>query len=401
MIFAIAVAASLAAQAHFQTGLVDLYAYAAPQASAEFAAAARADPHLALAHWGEALAEGTDINTPLTPERFAAAQRAIARAAPANAYAPPDEQALIAAVAARYAGSYRDHERDEKAYRQAMEAYVTAHPNDDDAAMLLVEALMEDQGISWNDDGTTLGDTSAEILRLTQNVLARAPQQLMANHLCIHEYDNAPDRTPAIACAERLDAMALVEPEEHLAHMPAHTWIELGDGRRADASSERAWALHPTRYASHDAYVGLSAALMDGDASAISLWTARLAALESDMPVTPPAYVTLAAESERQGNIDAALQVLTQAAESQVQQGEMIPFFPADVRIGALLYRAGRYVEAESSFAETLHVHPRLPRALYGMWQTQLRLGNAVEAAQYQAAFKQYWAGGSLTMNDF
>src|SRR5262249_48425964 len=152
-------------------------------------------------------------------------QTAIARAQPLLPYASDEERALIAAVALRYAGTYDQRLADEQRYRAAMETIVEQYPNDDDAAMLLAEALME-TGIHWNADGTPLGANSTEIITLVNRVLARNPAHIMANHLCIHAYDMAPDRTPAVACAQRLDAMTLDPNDEHLAHMPAHTWIE-------------------------------------------------------------------------------------------------------------------------------------------------------------------------------
>lgn len=402
MILALALAGSVAAQSSFSQGLTDLYAYAGPEATEAFVTAERAQPDAVLAYWGEALARGTDLNTGLTSTRFYDAQRAIQKAAPYLAAASAQDQELVRAVMARYAGSYDDRDRDETAYAAAMTRYIADYPADDDGAMLLVEDLMERHGMTWNEDGTPLGDVSAQILGIDRRVLARNPQHLFANHLCVHIYDNAPDRTPAIDCAKRLDAMTFVVPEEHLAHMPAHTWIELGDGEAALRSSERAWALDPTRYATHDAYVALSAALMCGDGAAIASWRERLGAVEGNVVnLSPPPYIVDARKLEASGKIDDALAVLQKQIQAQSGLTELLPFFPADDAAAALLLRAGRYAQARDAFAAILAHHPRRPRALFGMSSALDALGQKQAAQRYRLAFATYWAGGTLTINDF
>ncbi len=401
MIFALALAGSMAAQT-FSKGLTDLYAFAGTQAADEFAAAERVDPSAVLNYWGEALARGTNLNIGLTATRFAASQSAIAKASPFLAVASPQDRELADAVAARYAGTYEDRDRDEAAYQSAMERYVAAFPDDDDGSMMLVEDLMERHGMNWNANGTPADDTSAQILRLTQTVLTRSPQHLFANHLCIHIYDNAPDRTPAIACAQRLDAMTFVEPEEHLAHMPAHTWIELGDGKAALRSSDRAWALHPVEYAEHDAYVGLAAARMCGDNGAAAVWSERLGALETSPPnLSPPLYIQHARAQESAGHLDAAIAILQQQVQAQATVTELVPFYPADEALGSMLLRAQRYAQAQIVFAQILAHHPRRPRALFGMSVALDDLGDKDGAQRYREEFAQYWAGGDLTIDQF
>jgi hypothetical protein len=402
MIAVLALTASLAAQAQFNRGLTELYAYAGPFAVAQFEAAAAADPHFGVAYALEALAEGSDLNNPIDAYRFSRAQSAAAKAEALRPYASASDAAFIDAVAARYAGRFIDYPSDTAAYRGALKDYLDAYPADDDVTMLLVEAMLEDQAMEWNDDGTPLGKTSADELRLTQRVLTRSPQHLMANHLCIHLYDKAPNATPAIPCAQRLDAMTFAPEQEHLAHMPAHTWIELGDGRAAVASSERAWALHPTRYAEHDAYIGLAAAMLCGDPAAIDRWTQRyIEASHRAVVMAPPERVAQAHDLEANGKIDEALNLLQAAAVYEAGFNEMISLYPADVRIGAVYYRAARYADAKDAFADVLAHHPRDPRALFGMALTLRALGDSAGFAQNEALFKRYWAGGTLTIDDF
>jgi len=441
------------AQQRFDTALTEVYAYDGPDAAIDFDGAALTDPHLAMAFWGKALAEGSDLNHPVDDERFARAHADAMRAFALETYASADEQQLIGAVATRYAGTYADARRDEDAYEKAMRAYVASHPDDDDATMLLVEALLEAHGMNWSDAGTPVNPTSAEALKLTQGVLARDPGHIFANHLCIHIYDTAPDRTYAIACAQRLDAMSFGPGEEHLAHMPAHLWIEIGDGEKALASSERAWSLDPTSYASHDAYVALDAALLSGDRAAATTWAARLALLcpcqeydviaarfadwNTALQLKPPqeqfafadglaavhagmldrasgdeaallrtnspvdAAVLSAQVDENRHDVAGAIAQLQPFMHELRTDGEMLPFFPPDEALGAIYFRANRFTEAQRTFNTILATRPDDPRALFGIWQTSLALGDAADAARYDALFHRYWAGGSLSMQDF
>jgi hypothetical protein len=441
------------AQQRFDTALTELYAYDGPDAATDFAGAALTDPHLAIALWGKALADGSDLNDALTQDRFARAHADAQQAKDLETYASPDEQQLIDAVALRYAGAFGDAAKDDAAYEAAMRVYVAQHAADNDAAMLLVEAVLEAHAMHWNDDGTPSNSIGAEMLSLVQSALARDPRHLMANHLCIHVYDSAPDRSFAVGCAQRLDAMTFAPGDEHLAHMPAHVWVEIGEGKAALASSERAWALHPTHYASHDAYIALEAALIAGDRSAAQEWSSRLALLgpfhegavidartsnwqdvaqlkppQNEFPLveglaalrtanvdaaktdlralqraheTNDAALLGAHIDEAQGDAEAAIELLLPIARSLRSAEEELPLFPPDEALGALYYRANRFADARQTFSAILAERPDDPRALFGMWQTLLALNDSEDASPYETAFRQYWAGGLLTMSDF
>jgi tetratricopeptide repeat protein len=275
------------AQAAFDRGLFFYYAYDGGDAEIAFAQAAANDPRSAMAYWGEALADGPDLNTPMTQERFALGAKAIAAGVALEGSATPAQRAYVDAMALRYKGSWSDWQRDDAAYAKAMTALAGAVPADDSARVLAAEALLERGGLTW--DGAQLADAdSRRGLALIDTVLAANPNDVMANHLCLHAYDEAADRTPALPCALRLDAATLPPQAEHLAHMPAHYWIETGNYAAAVASSERALALfsqlqtiaqHDSehdRYLRHDTYVGYSAAMMLGNYALARLWSARM-----------------------------------------------------------------------------------------------------------------------------
>jgi len=257
-------------------GLLDYYSYNRNAAYATYELASQRDPNSAMAYWGMALSRSPNINTPADAGDFREARPLIARAVGLEATATPRDRALIDALALRFAGDWDAHDADARAYREQMAVVAAAYPEDDDVAMLYAEALAENG--AW-----------AQVASLTATVLARDPEHPMADHLCVHAYDDAAERSPAIPCAMRLDAMTFAPEQEHLAHMPAHAWIETGDYARAVASSERGYRLSealraepdaaPSEYEDHDVAIGYSAAMYLGNYAAAMRWRERGARL--------------------------------------------------------------------------------------------------------------------------
>jgi tetratricopeptide (TPR) repeat protein len=439
------------AQASFDRGLSLLYAYNGDEAYRSFAQALTLDPRLAMAAWGEALAAGTDLNTALDAERFARAQQAAQTAGALEAYASTEERAYIDAVNARYSGTYADRDADEAQYRVRMAALVAAYPNDDDAATLDAEALMEHLGTDrmWSSDGTQPAPDAATAIALITRVLQRNPGHVMANHLCMHAYDYARDRTAAITCANRVVSWTFLPAQEHLAHMPAHTYLEAGMYPQAMDASERAWRLREQwsgeKYAAHDAYTGWSAAMMLGDLNAAEAWAqrtgeayngsdlwatwarfgqwSRIADSTSTSEFYAPfsrgltdvhfgvmkdahdmlalygntdadyRWILEAAIDEREGRIPNAIDALGRAVAYQKRQygGETLPLFPAGEFLGGLYYRQGRYADAAGAFQQTLQKYPNDPRALYGLGLAQQHLGLGVSSQQTLKNFQQLW----------
>jgi hypothetical protein len=274
------------AQAAIDRGLFLYYAYDGDDSARAFERAAALDRRLAMAFWGVALASGPDLNTPMTAQRFERGQQAMRQAIGLATDATPREREYIAAMAARYRGAFADWQADDAAYRNAM-LQLARDAGDENVRLLAAEALLESGGLAWS-DGAPASESSREALSLVTKVLHDDPASAMGNHLCIHLYDLAPDRSPARPCAQRLDATAFTPEAEHLAHVPAHYWIETGDYAAALASSDRAFGLleqleggleapHARHYAKHDVFVGYSAAMMLGNYAVARLWAQRMA----------------------------------------------------------------------------------------------------------------------------
>lgn len=274
------------AQSAIDRGLFFYYAYDGDDAARAFAEAATLDPRLATAYWGVALADGPDLNTPITEDRYQRAAQAIRKAATLDGEASAQERQLVTIMGVRYQGRFSNWPANDAAYRRAMLAFAQAS-QDENVKLLAAEALLESGGLSWQDTAPASADSRAA-LDLVAGVLRTDPANVMANHLCIHLYDLAPERGPALACAQRLDALTFPPQGEHLAHMPAHYWIETGNYAAATRSSERAYALltelpnggigseHGQHYARHNVAVGYSAAMMLGNYAVAQRWSERM-----------------------------------------------------------------------------------------------------------------------------
>jgi hypothetical protein len=86
------------AQLFMNQGLNLTYAFNHAEAGRAYREAARLDPDLAMAYWGDALALGPNINAPMDPNNEPKALEVIQKAVALKAKASPREQALIDAL---------------------------------------------------------------------------------------------------------------------------------------------------------------------------------------------------------------------------------------------------------------------------------------------------------------
>jgi tetratricopeptide (TPR) repeat protein len=197
------------AQAFFDQGLRQIYAFNHDEATRSFQRAAELDPKLAMAFWGVAEAVGPNYNDPASEDRFVQAHAAIAKAQELAADASESDKAYIAALAKRFpADPKSDLRAAAEQYRDAMRDLVKLFPDDLDAATLFAEAGMNlhPWGL-WRQDGTAEEGTE-EIVSTLESVIRREPNHLGAVHYYIHavEASNSPER--ALAGADRLAHLA-------------------------------------------------------------------------------------------------------------------------------------------------------------------------------------------------
>jgi tetratricopeptide (TPR) repeat protein len=275
------------AQRYFDQGLIWAFAFNHDEAIRSFEQAARLDPDCAMAWWGVALCHGPHINNPIMPpEREQAAWAALQRAQERQSRASAVEQALIAALAKRYAEPAAKAERRplDEAYAEAMRGVWKANRDDPDIGVLYAESLMDLQPWDlWTLDGKAKGATT-EILAVLEAVLAKWPEHPGACHLYIHAQEAGPHPEKAEAAAKVL--RTAVPIAGHLVHMPAHIdvqvgrWARAADQNQAAIDADRRYrALSPKQgfynvYMAHNRHFLAFAAMMEGQ-SAVALQAAR------------------------------------------------------------------------------------------------------------------------------
>ncbi|MGZ8843340.1 MAG: hypothetical protein ACXW18_06730 [Pyrinomonadaceae bacterium] len=279
------------AQLFMNQGLNLSYAFNHAEAGRAYREAARLDANLAMAYWGEALALGPNINAPMDPGNEPKALEVIQKATALKSKASPREQALIDALTHRYSGRAEDRHARDVAYADAMRKVHLQFPDDQDIAMLYVESVMDLRPWGyWTRDGTPY-ERTAEIVALTEKVMARNSQHPGALHLYIHLME-AYQAEKAEAAADRL--LTLMPAAGHMVHMPAHIYQRVGRYSDAARSNElaiaadedyisqcRAQGLYPMAYYPHNLHFLWFAATADGR-SKLAIAAARKAASRVD-----------------------------------------------------------------------------------------------------------------------
>ncbi|PYT72658.1 MAG: hypothetical protein DMG39_09060 [Acidobacteria bacterium] len=267
------------AQAFFDQGLRQIYAFNHDEAARSFQRAGELDPKLAMAFWGIAEAVGPNYNDPASEDRFVQAHAAIEKAQALAADASESDKAYIDALAKRFpADPKSDLRAAAEQYRDAMRGVMKRFPDDLDAATLFAEAGMNlhPWGL-WRPDGTPEEGTE-EIVATLESVTRREPNHLGAIHYYIHsvEASNSPER--ALAGANRLAELA--PAAGHIVHMPAHIYIRTGDYEAALKTNQKAAfadqayikggaapGIYSMMYYSHNLHFIAMAAAMNGNYS--------------------------------------------------------------------------------------------------------------------------------------
>ena len=216
------------AQRYFNQGLMLTYGFNHAEAIRAFREAQRLDPDCAMCWWGEANAEGPNINAPMDAAINARAIAAVYRADALRAGARPDEQALIDAQKRRYS-VHADADRAglDREYATAMFEVARQFPENDTIAVLATEAEMDTRPWDyWEPDRLTPKGRIGEAVHLVETVLSRNPDQPQAAHLYIHLLESTAHPERAEVAADRL--AQLVPGSGHLVHMPAHLYYVLG-----------------------------------------------------------------------------------------------------------------------------------------------------------------------------
>jgi tetratricopeptide (TPR) repeat protein len=280
------------AQLFINQGLNLAYAFNHAEARRAFREAARLEPKLAMAYWGQALVLGPNINAAMEPNEEPNAFELVQQARSLKSGASAREQALIDALAERYSGKADDRRPRDEAYAAAMRAVHQRFPNDLDIAMLYVESMMDLRPWGyWQRDGRPHEGT-AEIVALTERVLARNDRHPGALHMYIHLLEATATPEKAERAADTL--LTLMPAAGHMVHMPGHIYQRVG--RYADAIKSnqlaiaadedyitqcRAQGLYPMAYYPHNIHFLWFSATFDGQ-SRLAIDSARQLAAKID-----------------------------------------------------------------------------------------------------------------------
>ena len=270
------------AQKYFDQGLTIDFAFNHAESVRSFRAAQRLDPECAMCYWGEALALGPNINVTsngkvvMSDEDRIAAHAAVQKAVALKEGVTEQERDYIDALASRYNGDpSTPREPLDEAYVDAMRVLYEKYPDDDDAASLFAESLMNTMPWDYWLDADNPKPRTVEVIDALETVLTRTPDHPMAIHLYIHavEASSSPERAEGPA-----DTLAnLVPGAGHLVHMPAHIYWRVGRYNDASEANVRAAAVdesyiaqcnaqgfYPAMYYPHNIHFLWAASSMEG-----------------------------------------------------------------------------------------------------------------------------------------
>jgi tetratricopeptide (TPR) repeat protein len=290
------------AQLWFDRGMVWSYGFNRPEALSCFEKVIAADPKCAMGYWGIAYAAGAYYNKPweLYPQddlksSTNRAYEAVRQATELAVDASPEEQALVAALAARHPQpepsgdlSKWDHQ-----YASSMQRVYEEFGNDLDVAALYAESLMNlTPWRLWDPyTGKPTPESHANDAEKTLDhafTLDGAWDHPGLLHLYIHMIEMTRSPEKGLKAADRL--RFLVPEAGHLTHMPSHLDVLVGDYRNAIEANARAIVADDkylekvgfmntyTLYRVHDMHSLIYAAMLCGKSEVALEYTARLEA---------------------------------------------------------------------------------------------------------------------------
>ncbi|KAF2022289.1 hypothetical protein BU24DRAFT_458156 [Aaosphaeria arxii CBS 175.79] len=241
------------AQIWFNRGLTWTYAFNHEEACGCFELVIAHDPECAMGFWGLAFAAGPNYNKAwasfdeedlaLTVRRcYRAAMSALEKAARAS----PVETALIKALQKRYPGEaiLSDYSGPNKDYADAMrEVYQEFGMNDLDVRTLFADALMNWKPRQMFETKTGEPILSSPVFEVREVIEAGLKQEDAKKHPGLpHLYIHLMERSniPEVALFAADIIRDLVPDAGHMAHMPTHIDVLVGEYRRSMRYNQKA-----------------------------------------------------------------------------------------------------------------------------------------------------------------
>lgn len=371
---------SKAAQQYFDQGLRLAWNFNHAEAQRAFQKAQRLDPDCAMCYWGEAYVLGPNINVPMDPGANAPAVAAAAKARALAAKATPREQALIAAIAARYSADPKlERPVLDEAYANAMASAAAKFPEDVDVLAFYAEALMDRSPWDyWEPGGAKPKAVVAPLVATLETILKKDPSHIGGIHLYIHAVEASADAKRAERYADKLAKLA--PNAGHLVHMPAHIYFRLGRYKDSLATNRAAvkvdesyikqfapQGVYPLGYYSHNLHFIMVSAQMSGEAATVIEAAAKLAKNIPDevakaVPLVVPMKAAPYFSHAQFSDLATVLALPEPSAE--------LPYLQVAWRYarGVALAQSGKTESARTQLAELERVVAKADYSAYSAW---------------------------------
>jgi len=206
--------------------------------------------------------------------------------------ASPREQALVDALASRYAAAPADSRAElEKAYASAMREVARRFGRDAEVSLLYADALMNVSPWDyWEAGGKTLKAPVADLVPTLERILQRDSNHAAAIHLYIHAVEASDNPRRAERYADKLAKLA--PGSGHLVHMPSHIYFRAG--RYSDSlatnlaavkvdeayiAAQKPVGVYPLGYYPHNVHFVMVSAQMGGDGKTVLASAQKLGGL--------------------------------------------------------------------------------------------------------------------------
>jgi len=223
---------SAMAQKYFNQGLTLVYGFNHMEALRSFKEAARLDPEMAMAFWGQALCYGPNINLPMSDEYGKLALEALHEALVFKSLSSEKEQDMIGALSERYS-SDTTIERSvlDNNYADAMGILYEKYPLDPDVKTLYAAAIMNTMPWDYYIDPEHPKPETVLAIQALEEAMSMDINHPGANHYYIHIVEPSITPEKGLPSADRLGD--LVPGSGHLVHMPSHIYIRTGYYQKA------------------------------------------------------------------------------------------------------------------------------------------------------------------------
>ena len=205
----------------FERAVALLHSFSYEAAEKAFGDVAASDPTCAMAHWGLAMSQWTQLWAPPDAEDLSKGRSEIDRALQLSVRSERERQ-FIAAAAAFFRNSGQSaHLVRAKAYEEAMHQAALSNPKDTESQVFYALSLL---ATASPEDRTHANQKRAA--SILEPIYRDHPDHPGVAHYLIHAYDSTELAARGVAAARAYSKIAPSAP--HALHMPSHIFTRLG-----------------------------------------------------------------------------------------------------------------------------------------------------------------------------